>query len=101
LRAAAAAARKEQAAKNKPNKLTYKEQKELEDLPDKISKLEDGVKAVEQEMAEPDFYSRDYEEVGAATEKLEGLNAELESATERWLELEERQEQLRAAKQGR
>jgi len=75
-------------------KLSYKEQRELDGLPQKIERLESEVAALEQQLADPDFYNRDPEGFTKAGEVLEALQDELAAAEERWLELEEKRERL-------
>lgn len=75
-------------------KLTYKDKRDLENLPKEIAVLEKKIRAVEDRMAAPDFYTKDpsgFEKAVALTEKLRG---ELAGAEERWLELEMRREEL-------
>jgi len=91
---------KTQAADKVPTKLSYKEKRELETLPNDIETLEQKVAELQERMAASDFYSQDYEDINAATEALNAANAALESASERWLELEEREELLRGLKRG-
>jgi len=70
-------------------KLSYKDQRELDQLPATIEQLETKVAALEEQMSQPDFYggSTDTESVinEAAT-----VSKDLESAYERWAELEEK-----------
>jgi len=94
----AAARKAARRAKKAAKKLGYKEQRELDELPQQIEVLEKDIGALQATMGEPDFFSRVQEEVNAATESLNGKTAELETKTERWLELEEKQQQFRAAK---
>ena len=74
--------------KAKPKKLTYKEQKELDSLPEKIAKLEADQAAIHAKMAEPTFYQQAGPEIARETARLEKVTAELEAAFERWTELE-------------
>jgi ATP-binding cassette subfamily F protein uup len=74
--------------KPKPKKLTYKEQKELEALPERIAKLEADQATIHAKMAEPSFYQQGGPEIAKETARLEKVTAELEAAFERWTELE-------------
>lgn len=92
----------DQAAGGKPKapapKLSYKEQRELDGLPDRIAKLETEISDLEAQLADPDFYSRDPQGFQAATDRLESRRESLAHCEERWLELEDKRERL---KQGR
>ncbi|QDT54746.1 ABC transporter ATP-binding protein uup [Caulifigura coniformis] len=76
------------AEKPKQRKLTYKEQRELEALPETIAKLEADQAAIHAMMAEPTFYQQSGGEIAKETARLEKVTAELESAFERWTDLE-------------
>jgi ATP-binding cassette subfamily F protein uup len=73
----------------KPKKLSYKVQRELDQLPGLIEELEGKVEGLQEEMAAPDFYSQDHAQVNAKLEQLASVEAELETAMERWMEIEE------------
>ncbi|RMF19853.1 MAG: ATP-binding cassette domain-containing protein [Gammaproteobacteria bacterium] len=70
-------------------KLSYKYQRELEQLPNEIEALEARVATLEAMTQAPDFYTRDHAEVTRALNELAELQAELEQKMERWMELEE------------
>ena len=69
-------------------KLSYKDQRELDGLPAKIEGLESSIAKLHAAMAEPEYYQRPAHELAADQEQLKSLEAELESAFERWQELE-------------
>jgi ATP-binding cassette subfamily F protein uup len=76
---------------NKPvqkKKLTYKDQREYDLLPEKLETLEAEIEAISAVMAEPDFYSQDQATVQAKLAELQTKEGELEAAFERWEELE-------------
>ncbi|MBW8015524.1 MAG: ATP-binding cassette domain-containing protein [Planctomycetes bacterium] len=78
----------------KPNqkpKLTYKLQKELDSIPEKIDRLESQLAELHTEMANPDFYKKTQPEIAATAEKTEMLQKELNETFKRWEELEELQ----------
>jgi ATP-binding cassette subfamily F protein uup len=78
--------------KRTPGKrLSYKDQRELEALPQKIEQLEQQQTALEGRMAEPGFFESDPATVREATGQLAELQAQLEAAFERWGELEAQQ----------
>lgn len=76
-------------AKNPPTKkkLSYKETRELEALPQKIDALESEQKTLAEKLNDPDFY-RDPAAVRSTNERLAQIEEELMSALERWEELE-------------
>ena len=81
----AAAERRKQ---NRPTKLSYKDQRELDQLPAEIESLEASIAALQELVAEPDFYSQDHEKVQAKLKELADMEALLEQRIERWSELE-------------
>ena len=76
------------AAKSK--KLSYKEKRELEELPARIEALEGEIATIEAFLADGTSYAADPARYKASTDRLEPARAELEAAIERWAELEER-----------
>jgi ATP-binding cassette subfamily F protein uup len=81
-------------AARKPKKLSYKDQRQLDELPTRIEQLEQAANALQARMAEPDFYSQPHDAVQAALDELNGTNTDLETAIERWTALEEVREAL-------
>ena len=77
------------AAPTRPKKLTYNDQRELEQLPARIERLEADLAAAHALLADPDFYKRDAREVAEATQRAESLEREIETAFARWSELSE------------
>jgi ATP-binding cassette subfamily F protein uup len=77
-------------APTKPARLSYKERRELEQLPERIETLERRQAELGARTSAPDFYRGEHEAVAAALAELSELEAELERALERWTELEER-----------
>jgi ATP-binding cassette subfamily F protein uup len=73
---------------SKPRKLSYKEQRELEQLPARIEALETEQNALQDKMASPDFYQQAVEQISVASERLRQLDDELTRAYTRWEELE-------------
>ncbi len=72
----------------KGNKLSYKDQRELDALPARIEELEKQQTDLEAELAAPDFYQQDHEHTNARLAALSDLQSELEQAYERWAELD-------------
>src|SRR5690606_26153717 len=69
-------------------KRSYKEQRELEQLPRLIEQLEQDISALQATLSAPALYQRDPQAFRAATDSLAEKEAELESAFERWQALE-------------
>jgi len=97
-RKAAQEARRAQ-KKSQPRKLSYKEQRQLDTLPADIQKLERRIEELGRKTSDSSFYNRSYEETQPVLDELNQSNTNLESLTNRWLELEERQERFLEAKQ--
>ncbi|MDH3416827.1 MAG: ATP-binding cassette domain-containing protein, partial [Gammaproteobacteria bacterium] len=89
----AAAQRRKQ---RKKTKLSYKDQRELDQLPEEIETLEASIATVHQEIAEPKFYSQDPETVQEALRRLADAEEQLELRVERWSELEVLQASLQS-----
>ena len=70
-------------------KLSYKEQREFDALPDRISALEGEIAEIEAALGDPSLYARDPEKAAAMAERLEPARTELDAAETRWLELSE------------
>jgi ATP-binding cassette subfamily F protein uup len=75
-------------AQDKPRKLTYKESRELESLPQKIESLETERAQLHAQMSEPGFYQQDRTAISAAQRKLAELERSVEQAYARWEELD-------------
>jgi ATP-binding cassette subfamily F protein uup len=71
-------------------KLSYKEQRELEQLPAKIEALERQQSELSNELARPEFYKGDAAVQAGVQARLAELPAELEAAYARWQSLEAR-----------
>lgn len=75
--------------KKEPVKMSYKLQYELDNLPDKIKKLEEEHRVMKEVLADPELYNTDKDLFFKATQRLEDIKAELDTAETRWLELED------------
>ncbi len=73
-------------------KLSYKDQRDYDLLPQRIEELEGMISHGEQTLSDPDLYTRDPARFAQLTSSLEKLREEKESAEERWLELAEQVE---------
>ncbi|MEZ5581487.1 MAG: hypothetical protein R3F37_00640 [Candidatus Competibacteraceae bacterium] len=72
----------------RPSKLSYKEQRELEQLPAHIEQLENDLNALQEQTAQADFYQRDADQIKITLARLETLQQDLENAYNRWETLE-------------
>ncbi len=90
--AGAAASKTEPSAATKPaarpRKLSFKEQRELEQLPKQIDAIEVEQRALHGAMAEPSFYQQDGATIAKARQRLEVLEQELAVTFDRWQTLE-------------
>ena len=71
-------------------KLTNRERTEWKQLPATIEQLEAELDLLQQKMADPQFFRSDAADVKAATERAKELPGIIESAYDRWAELDER-----------
>ncbi|MDH4020659.1 MAG: ATP-binding cassette domain-containing protein [Xanthomonadales bacterium] len=78
----------EKSSGTKKPKLSYKDQRELGNLPGKIEKLEKRLAQLEEQLSQPGFYQSDHEQVKRVTGELAEVQAQLEAAFARWAELE-------------
>lgn len=69
-------------------KLSYKDARELEQLPLKIETLEKDVEGLTAAMNDPAFYQRSAADMAAHTQQLGKVQAELDAAYARWEELD-------------
>jgi ATP-binding cassette subfamily F protein uup len=77
-------------------KLTYKDQRDFDLLPERIEALGVQIARDEEALSDPDLYTRDPTRFAALTAAIEKARAERDAAEERWLELAERVETLGA-----
>ena len=75
-------------------KLSYKDQRDLDLLPQTIEKLEQAIARDEEALADPSLYTRDPKRFAALTKAIEQARADKDAAEERWLELAEKAEGL-------
>ena len=69
-------------------RLSYKDARELEQLPARIEALETEIAARTEAMHDPAFYKQDAAAIAAANQALANLQAELDTAYQRWQLLE-------------
>ena len=82
-------AKKPKPVKDKPLKLTFKQKKELEELPAIIDALEKQIETLHEKMATPEFYKQDPGQIAKTNTELESLDKKLATAYERWETLAE------------
>ncbi|MGK0404263.1 ATP-binding cassette domain-containing protein [Alcanivorax borkumensis] len=70
-------------------KRSYKDQRELEELPARIEQLETDLDAVQTRMSDPDFYKGDAAQISAAQTQQSELEQQLAEAFARWDELDQ------------
>ena len=79
----------------KATKLSYKDQRELDQLPAEIESIENSIAKLQLVVSQPDFYSQDHELVQDKLKELADTEAQLEKCVERWSELEIMQDSFR------
>ena len=72
----------------KPKKLSYKLQRELDELPARIEELEKFIKDLTSKVETQEFYDKPYDETSEVLEQLSTAQQELDKAMERWADLE-------------
>jgi len=88
----------ESQAKQKPKKLSYNEQRELDQLPQQIEKLETKVDSLLEKISASDFYSQDHDETGPVLQEFTNSQQALDLALERWTELEDQQQSYQSSR---
>ena len=84
------AVKNDRTSKPKSVKLSYKEQRELEQLPQLLEELETKITVLQTEIADPAFFQQAHDITDAKLKELADTEAELETAFLRWEELEEK-----------
>ncbi len=77
-----------QASSQRSGKLSYKDQRELKELPKRIEAFEVEQTHLHQLMTNPDFYKKEKDEIIKIQDRLKMLEKDLENAYKRWEELE-------------
>ena len=77
-----------------PSKLTYRDQRRLEELDKAMPRLSDEIVVLEARLDDTGLYARDRKAFDATMQRLTAARTELANAEEEWLELEERREML-------
>ena len=98
---AIAEARKREAAERrkskKQTKLSYKDQRELDQLPEEIENLETSIATLQTQIAAPEFYSQDNKDVQVTLQELSNAESLLEQRVERWSDLENMLDSLQSS----
>lgn len=76
----------------KLKKLSYNEQRELDQLPQQIEQLETRVDSLLEKISASDFYSQEHDETAPVLQEFAESQQALDRALERWTELEDRQQ---------
>ena len=71
----------------KAKKLSFKEQRELDEMPGLIDQLEQQQQSLQEETTAADFYQQEHTAVTEKLERLAGVTTQLEALYERWMEL--------------
>jgi ATP-binding cassette subfamily F protein uup len=79
-------------------KLSYKDQRRLEELDSILSKTPVEITKMEAELADPGLYSRDFPKFDRLMKALEKRRGDLSAAENEWLALEERREALESGR---
>ncbi|MDX2036754.1 MAG: ATP-binding cassette domain-containing protein [Isosphaeraceae bacterium] len=74
---------------SRSRKLSYKEKKELDELPARIEMMEAERVALHETMADPAFYRKPGDQITLVTSRLAELESELSQCYERWESLEQ------------
>ncbi|HEX5377534.1 MAG TPA: ATP-binding cassette domain-containing protein, partial [Phenylobacterium sp.] len=82
----------------KATKLSYKDQRRLQELEAALADLPVRIAKLEADMADPNLYRRDPAGFERLNKALEAARAELSRSEEEWLSLEERREALEAGR---
>jgi len=75
-------------------KLTYKDQRDYDNLPGEIEKIEAAIARDEAALADPDLYAKDPAKFDRLMKAIDAARAKKEAAEMRWLELAEMAEGL-------
>lgn len=87
-------AEKAERAPKARSKLSFHQQRRLDDLPAEMERLGAEIEKLEALLSDPDLYARDPKKFEKATEALSTRRAALDAAEMEWLELEELREAL-------
>ena len=78
----------------KPKKLSYREEKDLEGIPQLIEKLESEQSEIYKSMADPEYYKNPAEKMKEIENRSEQLKKELSEAYDRWEYLDQLKKEI-------
>jgi ATP-binding cassette subfamily F protein uup len=78
----------ERRKQQKPTKLSYKDQRELDQLPGEIESIETSIAELQRVVSSPEFYAQEPDVVQGKLKELADTEALLERRVDRWSELE-------------
>jgi ATP-binding cassette subfamily F protein uup len=79
-----------EAASNVPKKLSYKERRELEELPARIEQIEHEIADLDARIGGVELYREPGAVIAATVERADAARAERDALYQRWDELESR-----------
>lgn len=82
----------------KITKLSYKEQRSLNTIPDEIKQLEIKKNTLEEKISLSSFYTQDKEKIQSTMEELNFLTQKIEAKTDLWSDLIEKEELYKKSK---
>jgi ATP-binding cassette subfamily F protein uup len=91
----AAAEARAPAVRTSSNRMNYKDQRDLKELPAVIEKLEAEIKTLHEKLCDGSFYQKSPVEFERAQTRLTQAEKELETVFTRWTELEARSNDLK------
>jgi len=92
--AKAGAQRSQESKGASPRKLSYKDQRDFDLLPQRVEELTAAIARDEAALADPDLYAHDPKRFAALMKAIEAARAQRDAAELRWLELAEQVEAL-------
>ena len=85
----------EASGKKKAKKLSYNDQRALDNLPAEVEAMAMQIAQMEAELSDPALYAKNPNKFSELSKKIEAVQAELDQKELRWLELEELVENLK------
>jgi ATP-binding cassette subfamily F protein uup len=78
----------ESGSRPRPRRLSYKEQREFEQLPQTLEALEARKETLAAQVSTPEFYSRNEQQIRETLQELQSLDEQISVAWERWAHLD-------------
>lgn len=75
-------------SRSRPRRLSYKEQREFEQLPQTLEALEARKETLTAQVSTPEFYSRNEQQIRETLQELQSLDEQISVAWERWAHLD-------------